>query len=98
MNYFYIVVAGLGGGLVRGLIGYIKYQFAYKNVGFNLPYFFGMMFLSGVIGFLCAAAVNGLYPDMLGGIFTPAIAFVAGYAGGDLLDNLYKIIFKKDAK
>ena len=27
--------------------------------------------------------------------FTPALAFVIGYTGGDFLENVYKIIIKK---
>lgn len=80
-----ILIAGFGGGLVRGLVGFIKHQFSFKNVGFRLPYFLAMMFLSGVIGVLTAAAFDG------GVIF----AFVAGYAGGDFIENVYKIIARK---
>ena len=44
--YLSILTAGFGGGVIRGLVGFIKHQFSYKNVGFNLPYFATMMFLS----------------------------------------------------
>ncbi|MDP2950947.1 MAG: hypothetical protein Q8N55_01035 [bacterium] len=50
MLYFYLIVAGFFGGLVRGLVGFIKHQFSYKNVGFNLKYFLGMCFISGIVG------------------------------------------------
>lgn len=80
-----ILVAGFGGGMVRGLVGFIKYQYAYKNVGFKLPYFFAMMFLSGVVGVLVASAFNN----------NPLFAFIVGYAGGDFVENVYKIIAKK---
>lgn len=96
--FFYaaILIAGFGGGVVRGLIGYIKHQFSYKNVGFNVPYFFGMTFLSGVVGVLTAAAVKELGLTVFGaGVFPPALAFVVGYAGGDFIENIYKIILKK---
>lgn len=76
-----ILIAGFGGGIVRGLTGFVKHQYSYKNVKFNLPYFLLMMFLSGLIGLLTAAVVDG----------QPALAFVAGYAGGDFIENLYKI-------
>jgi len=94
--YFSILIAGFGGGVVRGLVGFIKHQFSYKNVGFNFPYFFGMVFLSGVIGLLCATAVKeaGL---TLEGYFTPAVSFIVGYAGGDFIENIYKIIIKKSS-
>jgi hypothetical protein len=64
-------------------------------VGFNTPYFFTMMFLSGLIGVLTAAAVKELGQQVLSIAFSSAVAFVAGYAGGDFLENLYKIIIKK---
>ena len=93
MEYLYILIAGFGGGIVRGLIGYIKYQYSYKNVGFELPYFFVMVFISGVIGTLVAGAVSGVEGLLIG--ISPAIAFIAGYAGGDLIENIYKILIKK---
>jgi len=92
--YFEILIASFMGGLIRGLVGFIKHQFSYKNVGFNLPYFFGMMFLSGVIGLLCAVAVKEVGITFLCG-FTPALGFIIGYAGGDFIENIYKIIIKK---
>lgn len=92
--YTQIVMAAFGGGVIRGLVGFIKHQFSYKNVGFNLAYFLGMMFLSGMVGLLCAVAVNEVGFTFLGG-FTPALGFIVGYAGGDFLENIYKIIIKK---
>ncbi len=95
MDYFLILVAGFGGGVVRGLMGYVKHQYSYKNVGFNLPYFITMMFLSGVVGILTAAAVKELASVAISVGFSTAIAFVAGYAGGDFLEGLYKVLIKK---
>ncbi len=93
-----ILIAGFGGGVIRGLVGFIKHQFAYKNVGFKLPYFFAIMFLSGIIGIITATAVNNLGISFLGlTIFTPALALVVGYAGGDFIENIYKIIVKKSS-
>ncbi len=94
--YFYILIAGFGGGVVRGLVGFIKHQFSYKNVGFNLPYFLGMSFLSGVIGLLSAVAVKGIGFYLEGG-FSPALSFIIGYAGGDFIENIYKILIKKSS-
>ena len=95
MGYLIILIAGFGGGLVRGLIGYIKHQFSYKNVGFNVPYFFTMMFLSGIIGVLTAIATKELGEQIMTVGFSSAVAFVAGYAGGDFLEGIYKIIIKQ---
>ena len=79
---------------MRGLVGFVKHQFSYKNVPFNLKYFLGMSFISGVIGLLVAMSVKevGL---ALNGLFTPALSFIVGYAGGDFLDNIYKIIINR---
>lgn len=89
-----ILIAGFGGGVVRGLVGFIKHQFSYKNVGFNLPYFFGMVFLSGIVGLLSAVAAKEV-GFTLQGLFGPALAFITGYAGGDFIENIYKIIIKE---
>lgn len=89
-----IFLAGFGGGVARGLVGFIKHQFSYKNVEFNPVYFFTMMFISGAIGAAAAAAIKGvgfIYPDSFG----PALSFIVGYAGGDFIENIYKIIINK---
>lgn len=91
--YPLIIVAGFGGGLVRGLVGFIKHQFSYKNVEFKFNYFVGMIVLSGIIGLLAAASIRELGFEFLGA-FTPALAFIVGYAGGDFIENIYKIIVK----
>lgn len=96
--YISILIAGFGGGALRGLVGFIKHQFSYKNVGFRLPYFLAMMFLSGIVGLLIAVAINETGIKFLGvDYLSPALAFVIGYAGGDFLENLYKIIIKKSS-
>lgn len=53
-----------------------------------------MAFLSGIIGLLCAVAVKEVGLTMKG-IFSPALGFIVGYAGGDFIENIYKIIIKK---
>jgi len=94
--YISIFIAGFGGGALRGLVGFIKHQFSYKDVKFQLPYFLFMMFLSGVVGLLVAIAVKETGITFLGlDYLSPALAFIIGYAGGDFLENLYKIIVKK---
>lgn len=92
----YIFIAAFGGGFFRGLVGYIKHQFSYKNVPFDLKYFLGMMVLSGIIGLVATLAIKELGFTLFG-VFTPALAFVIGYAGGDFIENIYKIIIKKSS-
>lgn len=96
--YTYILIAGFGGGVLRGLVGFIKHQFSYKNVKFDLKYFIGMMFISGIVGVLIAMAVKETGVKFLGtDSLSPALALIIGYAGGDFLENLYKIIIKKSS-
>lgn len=96
MYYLSILIAGFGGGAVRGVVGFIKHQFSYKNVGFNLPYFLAMMFVSGVVGLLAAISVKEVGFTLFGS-FNPALSFIVGYAGGDFIENIYKIIIKKSS-
>lgn len=91
-----LLFAGAVGGLVRGIVGFIKHQFAYKNVEFKPLYISGMMVLSALVGLTVTWAVvsSGLEIVALVEI-NPAIAFIVGYAGGDLIENLYKILVGK---
>jgi len=91
-----ILISGFVGGIVRGLVGFIKHQFAYKNVPFRLSYFLGMSFLSGITGLVSAMAIKEI-GFTLEGVFSPALSFIVGYAGGDFIENIYKIIIKKSS-
>lgn len=93
--YLPLLIAGFGGGMIRGIVGFVKHQFAFKNVPFNVAYFLAMVFLSGVVGVLTAAAIRALELPILGGLLSPGVAFIVGYAGGDFLENVYKIILGK---
>ena len=91
-----VFIAGFGGGFVRGLMGFVKHQYSYKEVKFNLPHFLSTMLISGSIGVLSAVAVRELGIGVLGvPSVSPAVAFVIGYAGGDFIENVAKIILKK---
>lgn len=94
--YFYILLAGFFGGVIRGLVGFVKHQFSYKNVPFRLTYFLGMSFISGVIGMMVAMAIKEI-GFQLGSTFSPALSFIVGYAGGDFVENVYKILTKKSS-
>ena len=85
--YLIVLVAGFCGGVIRGLVGFIKHQFSYKNVGFKLPYFFVMMFLSGIVGVVAAFVFNQ----------NALFSLVVGYAGGDVIENIYKSIKGKQS-
>ena len=78
------------------MIGFIKNQLSYKNTPFKLNYFLAMSFLSGIVGLISVIAIKEI-GFTLEGLFTPALGFILGYAGGDFLENLYKIIIKKSS-
>jgi len=94
--YFSILISGFAGGAIRGLIGFIKHQFSYKNVGFKMNYFLCMVFLSGVIGVLTVGAIKEI-GFTFNDTFSPALSLIIGYAGGDILENIYKIILNKSS-
>ena len=93
---FLIIIAAFGGGTLRGLVGFIKYQFSYKEVKFRPYYFLSMVLLSGVVGTVATLAIKEIGFTLFDS-FTPALAFIIGYAGGDFLENIYKIILKKSS-
>lgn len=91
-----VFLAGFLGGAIRGATGFIKHQFSYKDVPFRPKYFVGMMALSGLIGVFVVAAIRNLgftYHESFGW----ALAMIVGYAGGDFIENIYKIIIKKSS-
>ena len=96
-EYIAILIAGFGGGAIRGLVGFIKHQYSYKNVGFKLPYFLGMTFISGMVGLMVAISIKETGIIFMGNTLTPALAVVVAYAGGDFLENIYKILAKKSS-
>jgi zinc transporter ZupT len=91
MNYIFLVM-GLLGGLVRGLVGYTKYLTAYKGVKFNWVYFLVTVGVAGVVGGMSGWVFNGIMGD---GAMNQFYAFLAGYAGGDFMENAVRIIFKQ---
>jgi len=93
--YGTVLLAAFAGGAMRGVVGFLKYQFQYKDVKFRPYYFAGMVALSGAVGVATAYAVSGAGIPVFGGAFTAPIAFIVGYAGGDFIENLYKIIAGK---
>ena len=85
--YIPVLIAGFIGGAIRGIFGFIKHQYSYKNVGFKAPYFFLMVFLSGIVGLVASYLITG----------NTIFALIVGYAGGDFIENLFKIITKKES-
>jgi len=91
-----LLLAGAGGGIVRGLMGLTKHRLSYKEVEFKPLYFFGTVAISGFIGLTVTWAIvgSGLTLPFTNTINT-AIAFIIGYAGGDFIENFYKLLLRK---
>jgi hypothetical protein len=92
MNIWIYVLAGIGGGLLRGLVGYLKYLTAYKGVKFDTKYFAITVGLAGFIGGIAGVIANGVLVDTSMNIY---YAVLAGYAGGDFFENAFKVVYKK---
>ncbi|OHA65203.1 MAG: hypothetical protein A3D64_02225 [Candidatus Wildermuthbacteria bacterium RIFCSPHIGHO2_02_FULL_49_9] len=90
-----MILAGFGGGVIRGLMGFVKHKYSYKEVSFSLPSFLSTVAISGGVGVATALTVRELGLEFLGSsVLTPAMALIVGYAGGDLIENIWKIITK----
>jgi len=74
---------GLIGGIVRGVVGIVKSQKSKKK--FNLAYFAFTIVCSGIIGVFAGLLVSADYK----------LTMLAGYAGMDLIESIYKISRKK---
>ncbi len=93
MSFFFF---GFLGGVIRGIVGLIKYTKAYKDVEIRPWYFSGTVVLSGLIGMISAWVVQDLGISFMGLETLPlSVALIVGYAGGDFLENIFKIIIKK---
>lgn len=91
-------ITGFLGGVFRGIIGIIKYSTSYKDVEIRPWYFAGTVVATGLVGLTTAWIIQDLGVQLLGvEKLTPAVGALVGYAGGDLLENVYKILLKKDS-
>ncbi len=83
MNPLYIFAAGLLGGLIRGLVGIIKHVKSSPTKKKNLrkDYMLVTLVSSGAIGLLVGLFI----------IDDLRFALLAGYAGTDFLESLFKI-------
>ena len=77
---------GFIGGLARACVGYTKYSYKNKKAKFKPEAFLLTFAASGVIGIFAGLLVSTNF----------ALALLAGYAGTDLIENIYKI--KKKTK
>ena len=80
-NILFTFLAGFLGGIVRGLVGFVKNKTLEKANHFKPEYFLITIAISGIIG-----ASAGILADT-----EWQVSFLAGYAGTDFIESLYKI-------
>lgn len=79
-------LAGGVGGLVRGLVGITKSQtFDPKNFKFQWQYFAATLVVSMIVGQFAGVVFNGDWRASL----------LAGYAGSDFIESMYKLSLAK---
>jgi uncharacterized membrane protein YeaQ/YmgE (transglycosylase-associated protein family) len=75
------LIAGFAGGIIRGLVGFVKNKVIEKADHFKLQYFIVTILISGIVGAAAGALADTEWQ----------VSFLAGYAGTDFIENLYKI-------
>jgi fluoride ion exporter CrcB/FEX len=81
MNTLMLIIFGLFGGIIRSVVGLFKHKVFTGKERFNSKKFWFTIILSGMIGAFCALLTISDY----------RIALLAGYAGTDLIQGLYKM-------
>ncbi len=95
MDIAVLLICGAIGGAARGLLGYVKYLRSYKNVEFDWKYFVGSVGTSIVVGAGAVWVIKESGISFEGLQLNAALAAIIGYAGGDAVENIYKVILKK---
>ena len=80
-----IILGGLVGGALRGIMGISKSLITKKEDKINYGWFFVSLAVAMAIGVIAATFMGGGFE----------IALLAGYAGSDLLEGLFKLKFKE---
>ncbi|MFH1705343.1 MAG: hypothetical protein ABH867_00335 [Patescibacteria group bacterium] len=80
-KYLIYILAGFLGGIIRGLVGFVKNKTIEKANHFKPQYFLVTILISGIIGAAAGALADTEWQ----------VSFLAGYAGTDFIENLYKI-------
>ncbi|OGG18944.1 hypothetical protein A3D78_05815 [Candidatus Gottesmanbacteria bacterium RIFCSPHIGHO2_02_FULL_39_14] len=80
------LLSGMAGGLLRALVGLVKSQsFQQKKWEYKPFYFWVTVFTAAVLGMISGILVETSWK----------LAFLAGYAGSDFLESMYKLSFAK---
>jgi len=87
-KYLIYILAGFIGGIIRALVGFVKNKTIEKTDHFRPQYFIITILISGVIGAAAGALADTEWQ----------VSFLAGYAGTDFIENLYKVKLSKNFK
>ena len=79
----YHLLTGLAGGLLRGLVGIMKQTQNPAEFKIHWKYFGVTMLVSGIVGVVSGIIADGDW----------RISLLAGYAGTDFLESLYRLRF-----
>lgn len=78
------IISGLIGGLIRALVGITKDKtFTPERFRFQWQYFSVSLLVAAIVGITSGIIANGDW----------RISLLAGYAGTDFLESLYKLKF-----
>jgi hypothetical protein len=80
-KFLIYIFAGFTGGIIRGLVGFVKNKTLEKANHFKSQYFLITILISGIVGGAAGALADTEWQ----------VSFLAGYAGTDFIENLYKI-------
>lgn len=87
MQLIFVFLAGFLGGVIRALVGIVKkVRSASKKTKIRRDYILLNLLSGGGIGLLVGLFVSDL-----------KLALLAGYAGTDFLESLFKIKMRKEA-
>ena len=87
-KYLVYFLAGFLGGIIRGLVGFVKNKTIEKANHFKPSYFVVTILISGIVGAAGGILANNEWQ----------VSFLAGYAGTDFIENLYKMKIGKTYK
>jgi len=84
MELLLLVLFGFFGGAIRAVVGLFKHRVFSGREKFKKGKFIITLIISGLIGLFCALLIIDDY----------RIVLLAGYAGTDLINGMYKIFTK----
>ena len=84
MNILLLTLFGFFGGAIRVIVGLFKHKVFTGKEKFNSNKFWFTLIASGLIGLFCALLIIDDF----------RIALLAGYAGTDIIQGVYKVAKK----